>query len=57
MLTHRNFISNVGAINGFDGEFFLYDDDIYISYLPLAHAMERFFMVACMAHKVQYGFY
>jgi len=41
----------------FDGTFNLYDTDVYISYLPLAHVFERLLMTACIAYKVQYGFY
>jgi long-chain acyl-CoA synthetase len=58
MLSHRNICSNMGAIREFDGKVFdLYEDDTYISYLPLAHVFERHFMIACLAYKVKYGFY
>ena len=57
MLTHRNLCANIGAIYHFDGEFEFKEDDVYISYLPLAHVLERFFMIASMANKLQYGFY
>ncbi len=57
MLTQRNFISNAGGMNVFDGVFNFYPTDVYISYLPLAHAMERYLSIACMAYLVQYGFY
>lgn len=50
MLTHRNFASNIAAVNHFDGEFGMKSDDIYISYLPLAHVMERLFMLASMSY-------
>jgi long-chain acyl-CoA synthetase len=52
MLTHRNFVSNIGAMEKFDKVFKFYDTDVYISYLPLAHVMERFMMLACMANSV-----
>ena len=57
MLTHGNFISNIGGMEKYDRDFKFYDDDIYISYLPLAHVFERFFMLGCMCNAVKYGFY
>jgi long-chain acyl-CoA synthetase len=57
MLSHRNYIANLGAFEGFDGQFRLYPTDVYISYLPLAHVLERMLMLLCMAEGVQYGFY
>jgi long-chain acyl-CoA synthetase len=57
MLSHRNFVCNIGGINEFDGTFYIRDDDVYISYLPLAHVMERFLFTCCMAKKMQYGFF
>lgn len=50
MLTHGNFVSNIGAMEHYDSDFTFNDDDIYISYLPLAHVFERFFMLACLAN-------
>lgn len=52
MLTHRNFVSNIANFTKFDGCFKLYPDDVYISYLPLAHVFERFLMTACMAFQI-----
>ncbi len=57
MLSHRNFVANIESMTKFDGTFNLYETDTYISYLPLAHVMERLLMTSCMAYKVQYGFY
>lgn len=57
MLTHRNFAANAGAMINFDGQFKFLEDDVYISYLPLAHVFERFMMIACMCYKLKYGFY
>lgn len=57
MLTHRNFAANIGGIGTFDGEFDMRDDDVYISYLPLAHSLERFMWSCCFAMKLQYGFF
>ena len=41
MLTHRNFVSNCGGLSKFDGVFRIREDDVYFSYLPLAHVFER----------------
>jgi long-chain acyl-CoA synthetase len=57
MLTHLNFVANIGGMNKFDGEFELRDDDVYISYLPLAHVFERCLLVCAMGYKMQYGFF
>jgi long-chain acyl-CoA synthetase len=57
MLTHRNFVANVGGMEGFDGEFTIRDDDVYISYLPLAHVFERVLLLCAMGYKMQYGFF
>ena len=57
MLTHRNFVANVGGMNKFDGEFEIREDDVYISYLPLAHVFERCLLVCAMGYKMQYGFF
>ncbi|HQG66417.1 MAG TPA: long-chain fatty acid--CoA ligase, partial [Smithella sp.] len=40
MLTHKNFVSNVNQINAVDPEF-LSDDHTFLSFLPLAHSLER----------------
>jgi long-chain acyl-CoA synthetase len=52
MLTHRNFLANVGGMDCFDGVFKFYPDDVYISYLPLAHVFERFLMLTCMCRVI-----
>lgn len=57
MLTHRNFVANIGGMNKFDGEFEIRDDDVYISYLPLAHVFERCLLMCAMGYKMQYGFF
>ena len=57
MLTHKAFVANIANFTKFDGVFKIYPDDVYISYLPLAHVFERFLMTACMALQIQYGFY
>ncbi len=40
MLTHKNFVSNVNQVNAVDPEF-LADDHTFLSFLPLAHSLER----------------
>lgn len=40
MLTHNNFVSNVNQINAVDPEF-LVGDHVFLSFLPLAHSLER----------------
>lgn len=57
MLMHQNFIANIASMERFDGVFKFQPDDVYISYLPLAHVFERFLMNVCMANQMQYGFY
>jgi len=57
MLSNRNFIANVGGMDIFDPNFRLRDDDVYISYLPLAHVFERFLYIACVSGRVQIGFF
>ena len=57
VLTQGNFTSNIGGINKFDGVFTFYPDDVYISYLPLAHVFERYIMTSCLAYTVAYGFF
>ena len=57
MLSHRNFVANIQSMSKVDGIFNLYQTDVYISYLPLAHVMERLMFASCLAYKFQYGFY
>jgi long-chain acyl-CoA synthetase len=51
MLTQGNFTSNIGGVSKFDGVFHLGPEDVYISYLPLAHVFERYIFLAMMAHQ------
>ena len=57
MLSHENFVSGVGAMQIYDKELRFEEDDVYISYLPLAHSFERFLLSAAMSCKVKYGIY
>lgn len=52
MLTHRNFVCNVAGLNQFDGNLDLYEDDVQMSFLPLAHVFERMLYTAAIAKKV-----
>jgi len=51
MLSHRNIVANVESMSKIDGVFNLYETDVYISYLPLAHVMERLLFTSCLAYK------
>ena len=58
MLTHQNLVANIAGMETFDGNLFgIHDDDVYLSYLPLAHVVERCFMLCAMTYRMQYGFY
>ncbi len=57
MLTHRNFVSNLAGLQVFDGVFKVRDDDVYYSYLPLAHVFERCILLLAVANKMKIGFY
>jgi long-chain acyl-CoA synthetase len=57
MLTQGNLVANIGGLAKFDGMFHLNEDDVYISYLPLAHVFERLLVLACMSNRVQIGFF
>ena len=52
MLTHGNFVANVGGMLKYDGEFGLRDDDVYISYLPLAHVLERCLLLCALGYQM-----
>lgn len=58
MLSHRNFVSNIASFNIFHGGHFkLTEEDVYFSYLPLAHVFERCLFLVAMAFKMRLGFY
>lgn len=50
-------MANVGALDKYDDEFKLKNDDVYISFLPLAHCFERFMMLSAIANRMEVGFY
>ncbi len=60
-LSHLNFVSNIGSMDlmrdqGGPNTWYT-EDDVYISYLPLAHVYERLLLLTAMAIKMQVGFY
>ncbi|KAH9411413.1 AMP-binding enzyme [Ordospora pajunii] len=61
MLTHRNFISSIAAFyRGSTKEeqpSFVNHDGVYLSYLPLAHVMERLCMNISISEGLKVGFY
>ena len=57
MLTHQNFVANAGGLDYFNDASEYTEQDIYISYLPLAHVFERLILITAMAIKMQVGFY
>lgn len=57
MLTHINFVVNIGSIDRLHEEDRYTENDVYISYLPLAHVYERLMLTISMAIKMQIGFY
>ncbi len=57
MLTHKNFVSNVNQINAVDPEF-LKGDHTFLSFLPLAHSLERtvgYYGAIFLGHKVAFA--
>lgn len=60
MLTQRNLCANVGSYSTHDpspNASLRAGEDVYISYLPLAHVFERFMYVLCFFKGVQIGFF
>jgi long-chain acyl-CoA synthetase len=57
MITHGNYASNIGAMTQFDSEFTVSDQDVYLSYLPLAHVIERMLLLSALSYKWLFGFY
>lgn len=57
MLTHKNFVSNVNQLNAIDPEF-LSGDHTFLSFLPLAHSLERtvgYYAAIFLGHKVAFA--
>ncbi|KAM3868309.1 long-chain-fatty-acid--CoA ligase 1 [Diretmus argenteus] len=58
MITHGNIASNTSSvIKILEGSFVIHQDDVSISYLPLAHMFERMIQVSMFCHGARVGFY
>ncbi len=57
MLSNENFISAIANILKVAGDFPFKQDDVYISYLPLAHVFDRLGVYGVMSIGAQIGFF
>ncbi len=57
MLSNENFISAIANILMVAGDFPFRQDDVYISYLPLAHVFDRLGVYGVMSIGAQVGFF
>lgn len=60
MITHGNYACNIAANGMYDPDYYPNNTDVtdvYLSYLPLAHVMERYLLLVSMAYKIQFGLY
>uniref|UniRef100_A0A8C7USL3 Long-chain-fatty-acid--CoA ligase n=1 Tax=Oncorhynchus mykiss TaxID=8022 RepID=A0A8C7USL3_ONCMY len=58
MITHGNIASNSSSvIKILEGSFVIQQEDVSISYLPLAHMFERMIQVSMLCHGARVGFY
>ena len=57
MLTHRNYVCNIGSLDYDKDQDSYVMGDVYFSYLPLAHVFERLINLTAMAVGMQVGFY
>ncbi|KAJ3603846.1 hypothetical protein NHX12_028587 [Muraenolepis orangiensis] len=58
MITHGNIASNTSSvIKILEGSFVIGQEDVSISYLPLAHMFERMIQVSMFCHGARVGFY
>uniref|UniRef100_A0A672S595 Long-chain-fatty-acid--CoA ligase n=1 Tax=Sinocyclocheilus grahami TaxID=75366 RepID=A0A672S595_SINGR len=58
MITHGNIASNTSSvIKILEGYFVIRQEDVSISYLPLAHMFERMIQVSMFCHGARVGFY
>lgn len=55
MLSHRNFVSLVSCLEYSDIK--IDSDEVYLSYLPLAHVFERVLITLCLYKAVKIGLY
>ncbi len=57
MLSHKNFVSNVNQLQAVDPDF-LTGDHVFLSFLPLAHSLERtvgYYTPIFLGHKVAFA--
>lgn len=54
MLPHKGIIADVASISYTDA--IIQETDVHLSFLPLAHVMERVFLTACILRNVGVGF-
>lgn len=57
MLSNENFLSAIANILKVAGDFPFSEDDVYMSYLPLAHVFDRLGVFAVMSMGGQIGFF
>uniref|UniRef100_A0A8C3AA53 Long-chain-fatty-acid--CoA ligase n=1 Tax=Cyclopterus lumpus TaxID=8103 RepID=A0A8C3AA53_CYCLU len=58
MITHGNIASNTSSvIKILEGSFVIRQEDVSISYLPLAHMFERMIQISMFCHGARVGFY
>ena len=55
MLSHKNFVSLVSCLEYSDVK--IEEDEVYLSYLPLAHVFERILITLCFYKAVKIGVY
>jgi long-chain acyl-CoA synthetase len=57
LLTHRNVMAMMAAVNQRVAKSVATPDDAYLSYLPLAHIFERAIMQCAFSRGTRVGFY
>ena len=57
MLTHKNMIAGAAGLTTFPFMQTLNTSDTYISYLPMAHVLERLFLITCFISGMKIGFF
>lgn len=57
MLTHRNFVVNLAGLDFLDAKERYNECDVYLSYLPLAHVLERMVLITGMVVRMEIGFF
>jgi len=54
MLPHRGIVAEMASLPLTDAD--IKETDVHLSFLPLAHVMERVFLTSCILHNVAVGF-